>query len=529
MLSVIIPARNAAQHLESCLVALRQQSQPELLHEIIVVDNGSTDATAEIGRRHGATVIYQPRPGAAAARNAGIAAASGPIICFTDADCRPTADWLAQLSAPLRQDPTIMGCKGVYRTDQPELVARFVQIEYEDKYDLLRPQPTIDFIDTYSAAYRREALVANNGFDEGIFYVEDQELSFRLAARGYKMVFQPSAAVYHLHAHTLGGYFRKKFYIAYWKAQVVRRFPERAVKDSHTPQVMKVQMALITLLGAGLTAVPLWPQAGLLVSLLLTLLFGLTCVPFVRKAWGKDKGVATAAPLLLAVRALALSAGYVAGIAFPQAGLHQREATIGGLNYLAKRGLDIVGGLVGLALAAVLGPFIALAIKLDSTGPAIFTQQRVGQGGKPFTIYKFRSMRHGAEAELAQLVDLDTLQEPMYKLVDDPRVTRVGRWLRRWSLDELPQFWNVVRGDMSLVGPRPEEVQVVAHYNDWHRRRLMVKPGISGPMQINGRGDLSLNHRIQLELDYIEHYSLWRDIAILVRTIPSVLRGKGAR
>jgi lipopolysaccharide/colanic/teichoic acid biosynthesis glycosyltransferase len=138
-------------------------------------------------------------------------------------------------------------------------------------------------------------------------------------------------------------------------------------------------------------------------------------------------------------------------------------------------------------------------------------------------------MRHEAEQELDELIAWETLEEPVFKLPDDPRRTRVGRFLRRWSLDELPQFWNVFKGDMSLVGPRPEEARVVALYNDWHRRRLSIKPGLSGPMQVNGRGDLSLDDRVRLELHYIENYSLRRDLAIIARTLPAVFRGEGAR
>jgi lipopolysaccharide/colanic/teichoic acid biosynthesis glycosyltransferase len=138
-------------------------------------------------------------------------------------------------------------------------------------------------------------------------------------------------------------------------------------------------------------------------------------------------------------------------------------------------------------------------------------------------------MHHDAEAQLDELLALEELVEPAFKLDDDPRRTRVGRVLRRWSLDELPQFWNVLKGEMSLVGPRPEEVRVVAHYSDWHRRRLAVKPGITGPMQVNGRGDLSLDERVRMEVDYIEHYSLWRDLRLLAQTLPAVVEGKGAR
>jgi lipopolysaccharide/colanic/teichoic acid biosynthesis glycosyltransferase len=137
-------------------------------------------------------------------------------------------------------------------------------------------------------------------------------------------------------------------------------------------------------------------------------------------------------------------------------------------------------------------------------------------------------MHANAEAELGQLVDFEHLREPVYKRKDDPRLTRVGRVLRRWSLDELPQFWNVLTGKMSLVGPRPEESQYVALYDDWHRRRLAVKPGMTGPMQVKGRGDLTLDARVQLDLAYIENYSLLRDVAILLATVPAVIRGEGA-
>ena len=259
------------------------------------------------------------------------------------------------------------------------------------------------------------------------------------------------------------------------------------------------------------------------------LAFLLTTIPFVRKTWRRDRAATLVAPLLLAVRALGLGFGYIWGVLRPQPGITGTQSTIGGLNYIAKRSVDIAGGLLGVGATLLLAPFIALAIRLDTTGPVFFRQQRVGQGGKLFTIYKFRSMEDGAEAQLEELLNLEELPEPVFKLEDDPRRTRVGKVLRRWSLDELPQFWNVLRGEMSLVGPRPEEARVVAHYNDWHRRRLAVKPGITGPMQVNGRGDLSLDERVVLELDYIENYSFWRDLRLLARTIPAVVQGKGAR
>jgi len=525
MVSVVVPANNAASTILSCISALQKQafSYP---FEIIIVDDASSDNTADLAETTGVQVIRNAeKRGAAAARNSGINAASGEIICFTDADCIPKENWIQEILQPL-ENQEIIGAKGTYATKQDELVARFVQIEYEDKYDLLLTQERINFVDTYSAAYRRQVLLANNGFDEQIFYVEDQELSFRLAARGYQMVFQPPAIVYHLHSSTLASFFRKKFMIGYWKSQILRRFPGRAIQDSHTPQVLKVQILLIAIILASAVGALLTPWSAVALALAVAVFFA-SAVPFLIKAWPKDHAVALAAPFLLATRAAALGFGYAWGLIKPQPDIG-KEHTIDGVNFLVKRTMDIIGGLVGILATVIVWPFIALAIKLDSTGPVIFKQERIGEGGKPFTLYKFRSMGVNAEAELAHIVELDSLSEPVFKHKDDPRLTRVGRLLRRWSLDELPQFWNVIKGDMSLVGPRPEETRFVAMYDDWHRRRLAVKPGLTGPMQVNGRGDLPLDSRVRLDLDYIENYSLWRDAVILLKTLPAVIRGAGA-
>lgn len=526
--TVVVPAYNAARTIGACVTALQKQTMDPSCFELIIVDDGSEDGTAEIAEGLGARVLRQERKRPAAARNTGAKEARGEIVCFTDADCAPREDWLEQIVKPFADDPATIGCKGVYNTSQRSLVARFVQAEYEDKYDLLHHQQYIDFIDTYSAAYRRDVLLANNGFDESFPYLEDQELSFRLATRGYRMRFQPDAVVFHQHAADVLDYFRKKFIIGFWKAQVVRRFPERGVRDSHTPQVMKFQMALMALVLTLLVGLAFWRWLWPALALVL-LLFVATTLPFTQKAWRKDSAVAIVSPLMLAVRALALGFGYGWGTIRPRPGITGTQSTIGGVSYIAKRSLDMTGGAIGLMVTALIGPFIALAIKVDSPGPVFFRQTRVGQGGKLFTIYKFRSMHHEAEERLDDLISLEQLQEPVFKLADDPRRTRVGRFLRRWSLDELPQFWNVFKGDMSLVGPRPEEARVVALYNDWHRRRLSIKPGLSGPMQVNGRGDLSLDDRVRLELHYIENYSLRRDIAIILQTLPAVMRGDGAR
>jgi len=193
-----------------------------------------------------------------------------------------------------------------------------------------------------------------------------------------------------------------------------------------------------------------------------------------------------------------------------------------------KRCMDIIGALIAIPLCAPLVAVVAILIKLDSKGPVLFMQLRSGVNGKVFKIYKLRTMVVNAEELLDQLIDLDALEEPMFKLKNDPRVTPLGYFLRRWSIDELPQFYNILKGEMSLVGPRPEEARLVQRYNDWHRLRLLAKPGLTGPVQISGRADLRLEDRVQLEVDYISNYSVWKDIQILLQTVPAVVRGNGS-
>ncbi len=315
--SIVIPALNASATLRACLEACCSQELPTNIQlEVILVDDGSTDGTQEVAQAANVRLIQHESPrGAAAARNSGLAEAVGEIILFTDADCVPQPNWVVEMLRPF-QNPTVQGCKGIYATNQPEQVARFVQVEYEDKYDLLRAQPVIDFIDTYSAGYRAEVLRRAGGFDEAIRYVEDQELSFRLAAAGHKMVFQETAVVFHQHSNSLARYFRKKMMIGYWKAQIMHRYPERVIKDSHTPQVLKLQMMLVALSLGTLLAGFLLP-AALLATPILIALFLLSTLPFLQKVWRKDHGVFAAAPWLLFCRALALGIGYAWGLARP--------------------------------------------------------------------------------------------------------------------------------------------------------------------------------------------------------------------
>lgn len=195
---------------------------------------------------------------------------------------------------------------------------------------------------------------------------------------------------------------------------------------------------------------------------------------------------------------------------------------------LLKRAMDVVLSSLALVAVSPLMLLTTLAILAESGRPVLFTQTRVGQGGRPFRMLKFRTMVVDAEELLPQLVGFDTLTDPVFKLRQDPRVTWVGRVLRRASLDELPQLLNVLNGDMSLVGPRPEQIELVERYAEQDRFRLVVKPGITGPMQIYGRGALTFEERLAVEREYVENISFTRDLRILVMTVAPVVNGRGA-
>ena len=205
-----------------------------------------------------------------------------------------------------------------------------------------------------------------------------------------------------------------------------------------------------------------------------------------------------------------------------------REVGFGRGTLLIKRVVDVVTAVLGLTLGLPILGLIALAIRLDSPGPIIFRQTRVGAGGKLFQMYKFRSMRQGAEEELEQLRELNEADGPLFKIRDDPRLTRVGRFLRRSSFDELPQLWNMLLGEVSLVGPRPPTPDEVACYQEWQKRRLDGRPGMTGLWQVSGRSLLTFDEMVLLDIYYIENWSLWLDFKILMRTIPKVLLGEGA-
>jgi len=312
--SIIIPTFNGASRIGNCLDALlRQTAQPNL--EILVVDDGSTDNTADVvGRYPGVRCISQSNAGPAAARNRGAAEAHGTIILFTDDDCVPMPDWVEAMLAPFR-DPAVVGAKGIYRTRQKSLIARFVQIEYEDRYRLMSNLDCIDFIDTYSAAFRRDRFLEMTGYDTSfpVACAEDVELSYRMSARGWKMKFAPAAIVYHTHPDSLSAYLKKKYKFAFWRVLAVRKNPGKVVKDSHTPQLMKLQLlfapVLLASLAFDLAVRPVVPASAIVLTV-----FFISTLPFTMRAIVKDPVVGLLSPALLAARACAQLSGVSTGL-----------------------------------------------------------------------------------------------------------------------------------------------------------------------------------------------------------------------
>jgi glycosyltransferase involved in cell wall biosynthesis len=319
--SIIIPTFNGASRIGNCLDALLKQTAGWDA-QILVVNDGSTDKTVDVVEPYsGVRLITQTNAGPAAARNRGALEARGTIILFTDDDCVPMPDWLNAMLKPF-DDPEVVGVKGVYRTRQKRLVARFVQIEYEERYRLMAGLDCIDFVDTYSAGFRRDRFLEMTGYDISfpLACAEDVELSYRMSTRGWKMKFAPGAIVYHVHPDTFLGYFKKKYKFAFWRVLAVRKNPSKAVKDSHTPQIMKFQLlfapTLLLAIAFDLVARPKLPMTVLVLAAFL-----LSTLPFALRAIAKDPIVGVLSPALLAARACAQVLGVTAGL------IHARRKT----------------------------------------------------------------------------------------------------------------------------------------------------------------------------------------------------------
>jgi GT2 family glycosyltransferase len=304
--AIIIPTFNGAKRIARCLESLSQQTAGRKA-EILVVNDGSNDNIAElVGRFSGVRLISQANAGPAAARNHGAREARADVILFTDDDCEPAPGWLDAMLEPFT-DPEVVGVKGAYRTRQSPLIARFVQAEYEDRYRMMARISNIDFIDTYSAAFKRERFVEMGGYDTQfpVACAEDVELSYRMSARGWQMRFAPKAIVYHQHPDSFGRYLKKKFKFAFWRVL--------AVKDSHTPQLMKLQL----LFGPATLAclvLDLYIRPAVPISAIVLGLFLVSTIPFTLRSAARDPMVGAISPMVLAARSCSQLFGVLAGI-----------------------------------------------------------------------------------------------------------------------------------------------------------------------------------------------------------------------
>ncbi|MCA9449876.1 MAG: glycosyltransferase, partial [Candidatus Omnitrophica bacterium] len=318
--SVIVPVFNSANHLPDLLAALSNQTQPP--QEVLLVDDGSTDDTVTVAKKLSqelaglnVRVLEQDHRGPGAARNLGADHAEGEILLFTDSDCLPSEVWVEKMLEPFARDGSVIGVQGAYLSNQTAAMARFGQIEIEDRYRRMKKTPYIDFIGTYAAGYRKEVFFENGKFDDRfpIASGEDADLSFRLASKNLRMVFQPDAVVYHRHPDSLFRYLKVKFWRAYWRNLLYRRHSSRMFKDSYTPQALKFQ----TLLGLlfplsflGYFVVPMWYLAPIILVVLI-LLFSL---PFTLWVMRRDLLLGLATPLILFLRTFAFAAGAARGL-----------------------------------------------------------------------------------------------------------------------------------------------------------------------------------------------------------------------
>ena len=478
---MVIPAYNAEETIGACIHALRNQTIPPEEIEIIVVNDASIDNTVEAARSAGADVLIdRGKLGKSGTRNAGASIAKADIVLFTDSDCEPQSDWVEEMLKPFETDPAVVGVKGAYLSRQSEVVARFTQLEVEERYDRMAQQPQINFIDTYAAGYRRDVFLANGGFDTSLPEVEDQDLSYRLAAKGYRMVFAPHARVYHRHATEASHYFRRKFAIGKWRAMLMHRHPERIVTDSRTPPTLKLQMGLVLLLTPLLPLALLWRPARKYALVVLGA-FLATCAHFLQQALARDKDIALLSLPLLFIRAAALAWGYVTGLFSLSEMAAEQEPVLAGKHRLAKTVLDST---LGVGLFVLSAPAIWLeSRRLRAAGQRPWESVvLVGQNGKSFNMRQLNT-----HSDLLRL---------------------------------LSRLVNVFSGHMNLVGPVPLTVEQATRLRDTERLRLAVRPGIIGPVQLQ-RGELAaLPDRLSpgevaLELDYLRQYRPGRDIELL--------------
>ena len=312
--SVVIPVYNGEKTLKTCLTALENQTVSRNEYEIIVVDDGSTDSSGDLAKAGADHYFYQKNQGPAVARNLGAQKACGDIIIFTDSDCEPTENWIEEMIRPFNENPAIVGLKGAYLTKQKKIMARFVQIEYETRYEFMKKYQYIDFIDTYAAAYKKNIFLQFNGFDSEfpIAMTEDTELSYRIAAAGHKMVFNPRAIVYHNHPTSFIYYLKRKYRAAYWRMLAVRKNREKIRGDTHTPNDIKYQILTMPVVFFGIIVMAVSGHISVLFIGILSFL--MSCYAFMRHAMMKDHLVSILSPFIIGGRTIAYAVGLSLGV-----------------------------------------------------------------------------------------------------------------------------------------------------------------------------------------------------------------------
>lgn len=322
--TVVIPAYNATATIDACMESLVEQQGFAGNVEVVVVDDCSTDETVKrleywreelSGERFWIRILRQEKnQGPAAARNRGAQEADGDFVLFTDADCVADSHWLAEMIRPFKE-PGVSAVKGAYKTRQKELAARFAQAEFEDRYRLLDRFRYVDVVFSYSAGFRTRVFRDIGGYDPAFPVAdnEDTDLSYRLATAGHRIVFNRKAIVYHHHPDTLGWYLRKKYSRAYWRMLVYKRYPEKAIADTYTPQVLKLEILLAGVLLLSLV-LSLWIPGSLWVSAVAAIALLVLSLSFVVKLEVPGWDLKLAAPFILFARAVVMGAGLVAVI-----------------------------------------------------------------------------------------------------------------------------------------------------------------------------------------------------------------------
>jgi len=315
MISIIVPAFNSEKTITKTIQAIQKQETKEET-ELIIVDDNSTDKTVqEIKKFNKIKLIQQEKnSGPAVARNTGAKNAKGEIIVFTDSDCIPEKNWLDEMIKPF-ENSEVVGVQGAYKTKQKNLTAKFVQIEIEDRYDLMKKKEFIDFIGSYSAAYKKKVFLEFNGFNEKFHSAsgEDPELSYRMEKKGLKLVFNPDAVVFHSHPESFPQYLKIKFFRGYWRILLYKNHQDKMIKDSYTPQILKFQIILLYAMIIGLITELVIP-INFIPFYAFLLIFLITLIPFALKALKKDFFIGLISPIMIFFRTFAFCTGLIWGL-----------------------------------------------------------------------------------------------------------------------------------------------------------------------------------------------------------------------